>query len=118
MSALKRELKPIWPVHKPWQELSLDSNISWQPGPHDDYFSSAGGPLEHGPSSAVQQAARSATCPAVLFLFFIPLDFFEKVAKWSNKYAYKDWVEAKYGKDRDSNRKIITNLVPVKSSER
>ena len=118
LSAMKRNLEPVRPVHKPWQELSQDNNVAWEPSPGEDYFDPVGVPLEHGPSSAVQQAARTATCLAMLFLFFIPLSFFERVAEWSNKYAYEDWVEEKYGKDRDGKRKKTPHLVPVKPGAR
>ena len=39
-------------------------------------------------------------------------------AEWSNKYAYEDWVEEKYGKDCDGKRKKTPHLVPVKSGAR
>ena len=118
LSAMKRDLKPVRLVHKPWQELSQANDVAWEPSPGDDSFCAVGVPLEHGPSSAVQQATRIATCLAILFLFFVPLSIFEQVAEWSNKYAYEDWAEEKCGKDRDGKRKKTPHLVPVKPGAR
>ena len=53
LSAMKHDLKPVRPFHKPWQELSQANDVAWEPIPGDDSFCAVGGPLEHGPSSAV-----------------------------------------------------------------
>ena len=101
---MKRELEPIRPVHKPWQELTADSTLEWAPGIQDAYTGSQGGG-DFGPTSAIKEAARTATELSVLFFFIVPLGFFHHVSVSSDKYCYKDWVIEKIGKDRDGNRK-------------
>ena len=48
-----------------------------------------------------------------MFFAICPLLFFQTVAQMSTKYAYKDWVVEKKGKDRDGNEHKQTFLVGV-----
>ena len=50
---------------------------------------------------------RTATNLASVFFFIVPLISFRKVATWTDKYAYKDWVIEKHGNDRDGNKKKV-----------
>ena len=44
-----------------------------------------------------------------MFFFMLPLSFFEKIASWSDQYAYTDWVAEKHGADQDGNKKKVTH---------
>ena len=48
-----------------------------------------------------------------LFLFILPLTFFDKVAELTHKYCYEDWVVETVGTDRDGNPKKRTYLKPA-----
>ena len=54
LSAMKRVLEPIRPVHKPWEELTAESTLEWAPRGDFSYTGSHGGAVECGPSSAVK----------------------------------------------------------------
>ena len=58
----------------------------------------------------MSQIACTATNLAAIFLFILPLNFFERVSKWTNKYAYKDWKIEKIGNDRDMNKKKVRHF--------
>ena len=106
----KKEMEPLRPVHSPWQEIDVDHDIKWSPGPDDTYSSaSGGGPA--GPSSRMQQCVRTCHNIADIFLFILPITFFAQVARWTNKYCYEDWVIEKYGNDRDGNQKKRRHFV-------
>jgi len=114
LSAMKRVLEPIRPVHKPWEELTAESTLEWAPRGDFSYTGSQGGAVECGPSSAVKIALSAATTPLIkLFFLILPLAFFEKVAVWSSKYCYEDWVVEKTGKDRDNIKKKVRYFEPV-----
>lgn len=100
----KKELEPSRPVHEPWQELTENNNIEWTPSAIDDYHGSQGGPLA-GPTKEITDVARSAKDLISIFLFIVPFWFFEKVAWFTNKYCYEDWVVEKVQLDRDGNPK-------------
>ena len=55
----------------------------------------------------MKQATRSSADFAVLFFLIIPFAFWEKVAAWTKKFSYKDWVVEKIGKDRDGQKKKV-----------
>ena len=101
---MKRDLEPVRPAHAPWQELTTESLLSWEPHGPNEYLGSQGGGT-FGPSSAIKQVARAAQNLATLFFFILPMSFFIQVAMLSDKYCYTDWVVEKFGKDRDGNRK-------------
>jgi len=109
LSEMKRDLEPIRPVHEPWTEQTEDTNVEWIPTERDSHTGARGGGL-FGPTSAVSRIVRTATNLATIFFFILPLLFFEKVAKWSTKYAYEDWVVEKYANDRDGNKKKVRHF--------
>ena len=53
----------------------------------------------------MRTAVKAAKTLADIFLFIVPLTFFVKVAFYTKKYCYDDWVEQKIGKDRDGHDK-------------
>ena len=110
---------PVRPVHEPWVELDADNDVQWQPSGRDTYEGSEGGGSA-GPSSAMMQVVRTADSLTSLFLFILPLSFFQEVAKLSNKYAYLDWVVEKWGKNRDGDTKKRSHFedVPAKQGSK
>ena len=52
-------MDPIQEVHDPWKELKRGSNITWEPGPENQYTSPSGGPLD-GPSQKIVRLAGNA----------------------------------------------------------
>ena len=58
-------------------------------------------------------AARTADSLATLFMFIVPLSFFVQVAKWTEKYCYKDWVVESFGKKRDGETKKVRHFVDI-----
>ena len=77
--------------------------MEWSPTKHDRHTGARGGG-HFGPKSAVSRVMRTATNLATILLFVLPLLFFQKVTKWSEKYVYGDWMIEKYGNDRDGNK--------------
>ena len=109
LSKMRRELEPVWPVHDPWTEQAADEHIEWGPGKRDCYTGPSGeGPF--GPTLAMVQVVRTATNLATIFLFILPLNFFEKISQWTEKYAYKAWVIEKVGNNRDRNKKQVQHF--------
>jgi hypothetical protein len=100
----KKEQEPLRPVHKPWMEINEENNIKWEPTEADAYDGSVGGGTV-GPSSAMQQVVRTADSLAAIFLFMVPISFFDKVAAYTTKFCYEDWVVEKFGTDRDGVQK-------------
>ena len=113
----KRDMEPIRPVHAPWREQTRGDSVTWSPGRADQYTGPDGGPPA-GPSQKMIEVARTAQTLACLFLAILPLSFFEKVAKYTYKYCYEDWVVEKVAKDRDGNEKKKKILVdcPAKTN--
>ena len=109
---MKRDMEPIRPVHPPWQELSAEDDVVWHPTGDDLYTGSQGGP-NSGPSALMKQLASSAESLVTMFLFIVPLSFFEKVAVFTDKYCYRDWVVEQFGKDRDGETKKVRHFVDV-----
>ena len=88
-------------VHVPWVELSKDDDVTWQPKASDVYIytGSAGGGLA-GCSSAIQHVVRNSKSLADLFLFIIPLAFFQTVAILTAKYCYQGCVVEKFAMEK------------------
>ena len=116
---MKKKMEPIRPVHLPWIEISKDNDVKWAPDGTDKYDNSGGGGVA-GPSSAMLEIARTAKSLADIFMFMVPFSFFEQVSTWTEKYAYKDWVIEKVGRDRDGNPKTRRHFkdVPAKKGRR
>jgi len=66
------------------------------------------------------EIARTAKFLADMFMFMVPLSFFEQVSIWTEKYCYKDWVIEKVGRDRDRKSKTRRHFedVPAKKGRR
>ena len=75
----------------------------------DQYTGSLGG-SEPGPTPWIKDVVGRVDSLACIFLAIIPWSFFEMIAKWTSKYAYKDWVVEVTGKDRDGNLKKKVHL--------
>jgi len=75
-NAMKRTMEPTRHVHAPWTELSKDDDVTWESRGRNVYTGSAGGGLA-GPISRMKEAARNSTSLADLFLFIVPLSFFQ-----------------------------------------
>ena len=58
---------------------------------------------------------RNAQSLACIFLFIVPMAFFEQVANWTAKFSYKDWVVEKFSTDRDGKQKKRRHFVAVPS---
>ena len=87
----------------------MDEHIEWEPSTRDSYT----GPSDRGifgPTSVMSQVVRTATNLATIFLSILPLNFFEKISQWTDKYTYKDWVIEKVGNDRGGNKKQVRYL--------
>ena len=106
----KKEMEPIRPVHAPWKEIDKENDVQWKPDRYDSYLGPSGGSPE-GPSSAMCQASRSAKSLACIFFSMVPLSFFVRVAEWTKKYCYEDWVVEKFGNDRDGKTKKRRHFV-------
>jgi hypothetical protein len=61
----------------------------------------------------MKATARNAASLADLFLFIVPMSFFNHVAKCTKKYCYDDWVVEKIGKTRDGEEKQTPHYVDV-----
>ena len=105
-------MEPIRPVHEPWIELSQDDDIKCTPGGDGKYTGSFGGGLVQ-PTSGMAKTARTASSLVDLFLFIVPLTFFQAVAKHTKKYCYQDWVVEKFAKRRDSSTKAVRHFIDV-----
>ena len=97
-------MEHVRPVHKPWIEITHDEDITWEPSRQDAYTGPAGG-TSRGPTSAIQTVVRNAKSLVCVFLFVVPLSFIKKIARFTDTYAYKDWVVEKTDKDRDGKVK-------------
>ena len=102
-------MESVRPVHKPWMEISPRADIIWEPRCLDQYTGPLGG-SEPGPTTWIKDVVHRADSLACIFLAIIPWSFFEMIAKWTSKYAYKDWVVEVTGKDRDGNLKKKVHL--------
>ncbi len=103
-SEMKRQLEPSQPVHSPWKELiDKDKEIYWEPRKEDSYTGGSGGGW-CGPSNAMSTVAPSKNHLCKLFFFIFPFKLIEFIAKCSDEYAYKEWVEARDRYDRDGNK--------------
>ena len=111
MAEWKRQLEPTRPVHSPWTEQTADSNVEWSPGKGDNYQGDGGGPPA-GPTSYIRGVAESARDLACIFIAIVPMLFFIRVARLTQKYAYEDWVVEKEAKDRDGKTKKRKVLDP------
>ena len=105
-------MEPTRPVHSPWVEISKENDIRWTPTDDDEYTSSAGGG-NVGPLSEMQEVVQSSDSLAAIFMFIVPLTFFARVAQFTEKFCYKDWVIEKFGKDRDGGQKKLRHFVDV-----
>ena len=103
---------PDHPVHSPWIEVTDEDDVKWQPTGSDRYTGNAGRGTV-GPSSAMMQVMCDAKSLACIFLFMVPLSFFEQVSTWTKKFCYKDWVVEKFASDRDGNQKKRRHFVEV-----
>jgi len=112
----KKEMEPTRPVHSPWIEISKEKDVRWSPTGDDVYTSSAGGG-NVGPSSEMQEVIRSTDSLAAIFMFMVPLTFFTRVAQFTDKFCYKDWVIEKFGKDRDGDKKKRRHFVHVPAKQ-
>jgi len=109
-------MEPKCPVHEPWVKLSQDNDITWQPRDKDQYTGSGCGGLA-GPSLAMLQIARSATSFVALFLFIVPLVFFEKVAGFTRKHCYEDYVVKIFARGMGRRRRSDTLSMCLRSLE-
>ena len=116
MREWKKEMEPTRPVHSPWIEISKEKDVRWSPTGDDVYTSSAGGG-NVGPSSEMQEVIRSTDSLAAIFMFMVPLTFFTRVAQFTDKFCYKDWVIEKFGKDRDGDEKKRRHFVHVPAKQ-
>ena len=103
LSVWMKRMEPVRTVHEPWQEVTRDADITWQPDKQDRYTGPEGGG-KPGPSQKMIAVARKGTSLSAIFLAIVPLTFFVRVAELSEKYCYKDWVVEKERDDRDGNR--------------
>jgi hypothetical protein len=87
----KRELEPSQPVHRPWIELMINSDVQWQPPLLHCHEGPNAGPCM-GPIQYIKDVIRTATNLLAVFISTLPLTFFSKVAEMTEKYLYKDWV--------------------------
>ena len=98
-----KKMEPVRKVHKPWKEITREEDITWQPDLRDRYTGPEGGG-KPGPSQKMIGIARQSASLANIFLAILPLTFFGRVAKTTDKYCYKDWVVEKERDDRDGNK--------------
>jgi hypothetical protein len=108
----KKELEPERLVHSLWVELTKEKNFEWTPLEVDSYTGFARGPLV-GPTTYVQGIAMQTQDLLSIFLAILPLTFFSKVAKLTNKYCFKDWVVEKKALDSDGNPKKRPDMETV-----
>ena len=94
----EKAMESVRPVHKPWIEITPESNVTWEPERADMYSGPMGGG-NPGPTAWIQQVVRQAKTLACVFLALIPMSFFVQVANYSQQYAYTVWVIAKLGTD-------------------
>ena len=107
-------MESVHPVHKPWIEITPESNVTWEPERADMYSGPMGGG-DPGPTTWIQQIVRQAETLACIFLALIPMSFFVQVANYSQRYAYTDWVIAKLGTDRDGNPRKKEHFEPCRA---
>jgi hypothetical protein len=98
----KRELEPSQPVHHLWIELTINSNVQWQPPWLHCYEDLNAGPCV-GPTQYIKDVIRTATNLSAVFIGILPLTFLSKVAEMTEEYSYKDWVVEQRRKDEDGN---------------
>jgi hypothetical protein len=82
------------------EEITRDVPTGWPEGlvdnpkkiidPDKDYNSHAGGGV-YGPKSTAF-AKTTGECLADVFLLFFPIDFWETIARETNRYGFGDWV--------------------------
>lgn len=111
-NAWKKDMEPLRPVHDPWIELSEEADVTWSPRAEDTYTGVSGGGLA-APTSGMSETARKASLLTELFLFLLPLKFFETVAIQTKKYCYEDWVTEKFASTRDGGTKDVRHFVQV-----
>ena len=99
---MRKNMEPTRPVHRPWQEIDGSKDVTWTPSRNDSYDGPSGGP-NAGPSLKMKSVAHNHKSLCDLFLVIIPLSFFIKVAEYTTKYCYKDWVVEKLRPGRDNN---------------
>ena len=107
-------MEPLRDVHVPWQEITKDSKIQWQPG-RNYCYTSAGEGTNAGPSTATIHIVERATSLTCIFFDIVPLTFFSAIAQLTEGYCYKDWVVEKTGNDCDSNSEKKTFFVDCPS---
>ena len=105
-------MEPLQPFHHPWVELSEEADVTWTPRGNDKYTRSSGRGFAK-PTSSMTETARKASSLVDLFLFIVPLSFFQAVSKHTKKYCYQDWVVEKFAKRRDGSTKAVRHFVDV-----
>jgi hypothetical protein len=91
--------------------VTKDNDITWEPRGQDRYGSAGGGP-KMGPSNYIVTEASKAQSLADLFLAVIPKSVFVEVARFTDKYCYKDFVVERTAKDSRGNvqkKKVLTH---------